>query len=169
MFLWKIRRDKARFNGLVNGSSCAFYTFPENQSPVIVFSNGIQDGDAADFTAHFMIQALFDLQPDVDRLPLVKAEPDKRHNKFYQDILSYWKNHRDLKQPEERLLDYVGRYEGFGTWLNIALIETSDGDRLSITRDTVQDTRRRIDYYSKDTYSFLPLTQDEWLAEAMFD
>jgi CubicO group peptidase (beta-lactamase class C family) len=156
-------------NGLNNGSSCAFYTFPETHSAIIVFSNGIQDGDAADFTAHIIIQALFDLQPHVDLLPLVKTEAAKRHNKFYHDILSDWKKHRDTDQPEAALTEYEGKYEALATTLNIARIDTSDGRRLSITWNGVLDTRRRLDFYNKDTYSFLPLPQDEWLAESMFD
>lgn len=156
-------------NGLNNGSSCAFYTFPETQSAIIAFSNGIQDGDAADFTAHTIIQALFDLQPHVDLLPLVKTEAAKRHNQFYQDILSDWKKHRNTDQPEAPLTEYEGKYEALATILNIARIHTSDGKRLSITWGRVVNTRRRLDFYNKDTYSFLPLTQDEWLAESMFD
>lgn len=156
-------------NGIANGSSCAFYTFPETQSAVIAFSNGIQDGDAADFCAHIMIQALFDLQPRVDLLSLAEIEADLRHNRFYEKIKSDWDKHRDVTGPEAPIADYEGDYHALATTLTIASIGTTKGDRLSLTWNGVLDTRRQLDYYSKDVYSFLPMTKDEWLAESMFD
>jgi CubicO group peptidase (beta-lactamase class C family) len=156
-------------NGIANGSSCAFYTFPETQSAVIAFSNGIQDGDAADFCAHIMIQALFDLQPHVDLLSLAKIEADLRQNRFYQKILSDWARHRNITVPEAPVTDYEGDYQALATTLSIVRIGTTEGDKLSVTWNGVLDTRRQLDYYNKDVYSFLPTTQDEWLAESMFD
>ncbi|KAL9124212.1 MAG: hypothetical protein Q9217_006436 [Psora testacea] len=168
--------------GVMPGSSCALYTFPQTQSAIVAFANGIQDGDAADFTAQVMLQALFDLEPKIDLLPLVSLEAEKRHNVFFPQILAEWHLHRNLSAKRYPTQDYEGEYEGHGgTTIQIfpLKVETLPNyhrpsqnhheDQLAVTFNRVPGSVLALEFYNQDVFSFLPTTQDEWLREAMID
>ncbi|KAM0539624.1 hypothetical protein ACHAO7_011997 [Fusarium culmorum] len=62
------RRFFIGHQGNANGYSSAVYLFPETKSAVVALTNGGNLGDAADFAAKIMIQALFDTKPNIDYL-----------------------------------------------------------------------------------------------------
>ncbi len=145
--------------GVMNGSTATFYTFPETGSAIIVFANNLNHGDAADFTAHILFQALFDLQPHVDLLPLARAECKKREQ-WYPDILADWTEHRDTTTPEKPLSEYTGVYEGLATRLDISI--NPDTNRLAVVFNHHAESLCHLEYYNKDAYSFLPKEETMW-------
>lgn len=60
---------------------------PETQSAVVITTNGGDFGDASNFTAQILIQALFDLTPRVDLTPWVKRETDLARRVFDDKLL----------------------------------------------------------------------------------
>ncbi|KAE8342694.1 hypothetical protein BDV24DRAFT_162226 [Aspergillus arachidicola] len=56
-------QDLSRTDHVMMGSTVAICTFPEIQSVAVVMANGLQTGDASDYSAWVVIQALLNLQP----------------------------------------------------------------------------------------------------------
>jgi CubicO group peptidase (beta-lactamase class C family) len=152
--------------GAVNGASCAFFTFPETQSAVVAFSNAIQDGDASDFAARILTQALFDLQPRVDLTELVLEERRLRRDEFPR-IHDEWLRNQDLEAAAKiPLIDYVGTYFGLG--LSISIVADSD-DKLSVEFNGHKEAACELERYNADILSFLPTSREEWLEKSMID
>lgn len=159
------RRLALAHHGLLSGSTASVYVFPETQSAVVVLTNGATSGDASDFVAKMSIQAIFDLQPHVDLFPLMKAEA-KAHQRWFEDLVIDWQENRDVSYPEAPRAQYVGDYEGHGITLNITEREKS---QLVMTFNGKKRTLCMLEYYRKDTYSFLPIERDRWLKDGMLD
>jgi CubicO group peptidase (beta-lactamase class C family) len=159
------RRLALAHHGLLSGSTASVYVFPETQSAVVVLTNGATSADASDFVAKMSIQAIFDLQPHVDLFPLIEAEA-KAHQRWFEDLVIDWQENRDVSYPEAPRAQYVGDYEAHGITLNIALREDS---QLVMTFNRKKRTLCTLEYYNKDTYSFLPIERDRWLKDGMLD
>ncbi|KAF7557275.1 hypothetical protein G7Z17_g774 [Cylindrodendrum hubeiense] len=153
-------------NGNMNGYASALYLFPETNSGVIALANGMNLGDAADFAAKIMLQALFDLQPHVDILELAKREAHL-HKKMYNDIIDKWLAHRNIIQEEANLEDYVGNYEGYSTMLNIIL--RKETGHLALMLNSNLATMCDLELFNRDQFSFQPTTRDAWLSQGMID
>jgi CubicO group peptidase (beta-lactamase class C family) len=154
-------------NGVNNGSTASLYTFPETHSAVVVLSNGCDVGDASDTASQILIQALFDLKPHVDLLPRLEKEIELSL-KAYDDIVEDWKKHRDISTLERPPNDYVGEYIGHGT-LVVKIHGNEPQTSLGVTFEGSEESRCALEYYSEDSYSFLPTNRDEWLARSMID
>jgi len=139
-----------------------FYTFPEIQSAIMVFSNTIQEVCAADFTAQVLTQALFGLKPHVDLLPFVRNEIENKKSEGYERFIEEWKKHRDVSGVEQPKEGYMGEYECGPTRLSIKL-----EDSLTVTFGGVEETKRVLEWYGKDVYSCFPQTKDAWLMETL--
>ncbi|KAJ5113912.1 beta-lactamase/transpeptidase-like protein [Penicillium angulare] len=152
--------------GVVNGASCAFYTFPETQSAVVAFSNAVQDGDASDWTASILKQALFDLQPHVDITASVVEERRLRDEEF--DIIHKdWLEHRNIiAATKAPTTGYVGKYHGLG--MTISIMENPQGG-LSVRFNDFSQADRDLDPYDEDVLSFMPLSREAWLEASMID
>lgn len=146
--------------------TCSVNIFPESRSSVIAFSNGTNCGDAADFCASLLIQELFDLEPKVDILAMVRREVASREHDF-ESIMSDLEEHRDTSQPEGDALDYVGEYRGLGTTLVIQ--NAPNGDGLQLCFNHRSDMVQSLEYFAKDQYGFWPKSQDAWLKGGWLD
>ena len=147
------------------GSAASVHTFPDTQSTVIVLSNGLNLGDAADFAAQLYIQELFDLKPRVDFRSWVKEETRLRV-KFQEKIMQDWQENRrvdDLKLPPK---DYVGDYQGLGIIISVRLNKARDGLYIELNR---KDVSPPLEFYAQDTYSFMPTKRDDWLRQGWLD
>lgn len=152
--------------GNANGYSSAMYLFPETKSAVVALTNGGNLGDAADFTAKIMIQALFDTKPYIDYLKLAQEEA-KLHRHWHKQLLVDWLAHSDIMRKEADLNDYVGNY----IWSNITvnIFKCEETEHLALTINGHQDSRCNLEFYAEDAYSFTPRTRDEWLYKGMMD
>ena len=155
-------------NGGISGSTSVFYTFPQTNSAIVVFANGVQDGCAADPTGQLLIQALFDLKPRVDIIPFVKAEAKKGCKGRYKGDLEKWHKHRDISVSEGPKTDYIGTYRGRTVNLLIELEGSGEEEQcLAVTFGGVAGTKRKLEFYGQDAYSCFPKTQDEWFVETL--
>lgn len=160
------RRFFIGHQGNANGYSSAMYLFPGTKSAVVALTNGGNLGDAADFAAKVMIQALFDAKPSIDYLQLAQEEADL-HRQWHMQLLVDWLAHSDAMQKEAELHEYVGNYLWSNVTVNIFICE--EKNRLALTINSNQDSRCNLEFYAKDVYSFTPRTRDEWLYKGMMD
>ncbi|KAF4970344.1 hypothetical protein FSARC_2600 [Fusarium sarcochroum] len=160
------RRFFVAHQGNANGYSSAIYLFPDTNSAVVALSNGGNLGDASDFAAKIMIQALFDTKPHIDYLELAKEEAHL-HRRWYQDVLVDWLANSDVMHKEADLEGYVGNYCGYNTAVNI--FERKETGHLAITINGHAESQCDLEFYGPDAYSFQPRTRDEWLSKGMMD
>ena len=138
--------------------------FPETRSAVVVFANGLNCVDVADFSASLLIQALFDLRPPVDIIAVAKREARVRLAEF-DDVMQDLRQHRDVSRPERDHAEYVGRYHGLG--IDLVIRDKSGGMQLCLNhRD---DLVLPLEHYNVDQYSFWPKTRDDWLRGGWLD
>ncbi|KAH6988385.1 hypothetical protein EDB80DRAFT_588635, partial [Ilyonectria destructans] len=153
-------------SGNMNGYSSALFLFPETNSGVVALTNGMNLGDAADFAARIMIQALFNLKPYVDIVSLARREA-QLHRKMYDDILVQWLANRDVIRKEADRQEYVGEYQGHN--INISVVLREETGHLAMLLNSKPETLRNLEFFNQDAYSFQPTTRDEWLSQGMFD
>ncbi|KAK5659348.1 hypothetical protein OQA88_1441 [Cercophora sp. LCS_1] len=140
--------------------------FPETRSAVVVFSNSLNCADASDLAASVLIQALFDLKPPVDFLPVARRERELRKAQFAQ-VMRDLDHHRDISSPESDHADYVGRYRGLGIDL---LVRKRDKDgQLQLCLNRREDCVWPLEHHNVDQYSYWPKTRDDWLRGGWLD
>jgi hypothetical protein len=147
------------------GTSC-LHIFPETQSAVVVFSNGLNCADAADLAASALIQALFDLQPPVDLLSIAKKERSIRKAQF-QQIMRDLEDHRDGSGRDANHEDYIGRYHGLA--IDLVIRRGSEDGKLQLCLNNREDAVWPLEYHNIDQYSFWPRTRDDWLKGGWLD
>ncbi|KAH6714862.1 beta-lactamase/transpeptidase-like protein [Leptodontidium sp. MPI-SDFR-AT-0119] len=165
-------------NGTVYGSDCGLYAFPDTRSAIVVCSNGLTNGDAADWAARIMTHALFNL-PRIDFLELARVEAAARRAKFEAMLAEWHRGHEPPPHTSSDLLKFVGVYSGLETTLTIRarseldINPTSDGDNnrptLQVVFNNVESSQRDLIFYKENTLSFFPTSRDEWLSDQMID
>lgn len=142
--------------------------FPETHTAIVVLSNGINCGDAADFVASLHIQEVFDLQPRVDILSVAKAEVTTRLKDF-DEIMKDLQEHRgDPPASELDHAEIIGEYHGFG--ISIIVRDEADTDgRLELCFNGREDLVEQLHYYNVDQYTYWPESRDEWLKGGWLD
>lgn len=95
------------------GSTTTVRSFPDTQSAIVTMANGRSSGDASDYTAQILLQALFDLIPKVDIIPWAKKEAELARNFLNDKILHPWQKERRLSDHLRDPIIYVGEYRGF--------------------------------------------------------
>ena len=160
------RRLLVGHNGVSNGFTAAIYTFPETQSAVIALSNGAGKGDASDWAAKAMMQALFDLKPAVN---IVSSAEDfaQKHTRWFEKMVAEWRKNRDISQPEMPISQYVGEYTALTLTLTISQHASPPG--LGVIFNGNARSSCRLEHYNKDTYSYLPTNHDDWVGNSFID
>jgi hypothetical protein len=140
--------------------------FPETKSAIVVLSNGLNCGDAADFTASILVQELFDLQPRINILSMVAKECQNQLQQ-YDIFMQEWEKHRDVSKPSAPIASYEGSYRRLG--LTLLVRESTTPGRLELCFNDRMDIVQPLEYYNVDKYSYMPKTRDQWLKEAWID
>ncbi|KAF7591434.1 hypothetical protein BBP40_001536 [Aspergillus hancockii] len=156
-------------NGVTHGSTAALYTFPETQSAVVVLSNGLHSGDASDFTAQCLIQALFNLQPYVDLLPLIRLEANIPRQWYESEFAGPWRQNRRATDKEWSRTLYLGDYYGFDDTFILSIVSNPDDKPLETETSLAVVFNQRatsicdLQFYKMHTYSFFPPTHEDHL------
>lgn len=148
--------------GGMRGSIFSVFTFPETQSAVVTMTNGRDFGDASDFTAQLLIQALFDLKPPVNLMPWAKMEAELAASYFRENVERPWKENRCLADVDRDPMLYVGTYRGFKDRFTLSIIAhhgRSDA-KLSVLFNYRKASECPLLFYQKDVYSFFELRED---------
>ena len=156
-----------RHTGLGVGAAVSLNTFPETNSAVVVLSNGLNVGDASDFAAQILIQALFDLKPYISIMPRVQLETSLRRQQF-ELLIREWQENRGAPGQKDGRDDgeFLGDYEGLATTLSVC---NSDVGNISLVFGDRRDKPFPLEYYKKDQYSFFPHTRDQWSTGGWLD
>ncbi|RDW83551.1 uncharacterized protein DSM5745_03877 [Aspergillus mulundensis] len=142
------------------GGIATLWTFPETQSAVCALVNGRALGDASDFAAQVLMQALFDLRPRMDLLVWARKEAELAEAFLEEEVLGPWMANRKIEDPERELGVYVGQYVGFGGLFALTISMGEDG--LAVTFNHVERARSPLVRFKKDTYSFFTGDLDHW-------
>ncbi|KAL2824434.1 beta-lactamase/transpeptidase-like protein [Aspergillus cavernicola] len=147
--------------GGMRGSIFSVYTFPNTQSAVVTATNGRDLGDASDFTAQLLIQALFDLKPLVDLRSWAEKEAELAATQYREYIERPWEENRRLDDPERDCMIYVGDYRGFNDRFTLS-IAMSDlpSTSLSVVFNHRLASECPLVFYQTDVYSFFQPDED---------
>ncbi|CEL08736.1 hypothetical protein ASPCAL11881 [Aspergillus calidoustus] len=152
--------------GGMRGSLFSVFTFPETQSAVVTMTNGRDLGDASDWTAQLLIQALFDLKPQLDLAEYAKKEAELAAAGREDNIEKPWRENRRPSDPVRDLVTYVGEYRGLNDRFTVTVVaRTEFGDSisgLSVVFNNQEVTKLPLLFYAKDVYSMDPQGEDNW-------
>ncbi|CAG8395664.1 unnamed protein product [Penicillium salamii] len=101
-------------NGIANGSLATVYCFPSSHTAIVVLGNAAEAGDAPESISQILIQAVFDLKPHVDLVPLLRQQRE-RCLKTHDDMVGDWKQGRDVSKYTGSAQDLIGSYLGLDT------------------------------------------------------
>lgn len=149
--------------GGVKGMVTAVWTFPATQSAVVVMANGRDWGDASDFTAQILIQALFDLKPRLDLVPWALKERELAQSFFQEKMAKPWLDNRSSTDIQQHNSIYVGRYSGIGDLLTLGIIADTGSDAgLSVLFNGCPSSEMPLLFYKRNTYSYFDPDEDTW-------
>ncbi|KAL3478298.1 beta-lactamase/transpeptidase-like protein [Aspergillus californicus] len=149
--------------GGMAGSIFSVFTFPSTKSAVVTMTNGRDFGDASDFTAQILIQALFDLRPAVDLISWTKAEARLAASSYREEIEEPWEENRRLDDSErEDPMLYSGEYSGFNGrfTLSIGAVAQCGSKALSVVFNHRAASECPLVFYRQDVYSFYQPGED---------
>ncbi|KAJ6103331.1 hypothetical protein N7486_005758 [Penicillium sp. IBT 16267x] len=133
-------------------------------------TNGRDLGDASDFTAQILTQAVFDLKPSVDLIPWAKMEAGLRSSYLENTIGRPWTETRRPSDPERDIPLYLGRYRGFGDRFTLTINtecatchEMSNLDtKMSVVFNDRKLSKCPLVFYKEDMYSFFDTDEKVW-------
>jgi hypothetical protein len=153
------------------GSVTTLWTFPETQSAVVAMTNGRDFGDASDFTAQILTQALFNLTPRVDFLSWVKMEAELAGKFFKENLLQPWERNRRVHDNKRDPMVFVGEYRGFDSLFALTVIadpaQRDSEVRLSVFFNNHKTSVCQLLFFQTDIYSFLPQDRNSWVSNYM--
>ncbi|KAI9846970.1 MAG: hypothetical protein M1837_003326 [Sclerophora amabilis] len=158
--------------GELGGFLSAYWTFPEDDSAVVVLCNSFQlNGDPTNVVAQLIVQTLFDLQPKIDFIA-VASEIVYNARARWTKIVSKWNSNRVSGTAPRSLKSYAGTFinEGLAMEIAISVLAEDMGDRVTPPKaDT--SLRLRINgaeeqtfdlyHYHHDSWTFLPKSRDD--------
>ncbi|KAL2865869.1 serine hydrolase domain-containing protein [Aspergillus lucknowensis] len=150
--------------GGMRGSIFSVFTFPETQSAIVTMTNGRDFGDASDFTAQLLIQALFDMKPTLDLASWARTEAQLAGSNYQKHIERPWRENRHLGDLERDPLLYVGDYRSFNGRFTLSIGGVADGwsTNLSVKFNHRNASECPLVFYRKDVYSFYQVDEDKW-------
>lgn len=155
-------------NGNANGSTAAGYVFPDSHAAVVALSNVSHECDAAEAATRILIQALFNLKPEVDCVSALRKARYLRLKKR-ADAVSGWVDHRDVSKYKSSPEDFLGSYIGLNT-SRISFIRSHTASaRLAVKFADNDAGICDLEPFNADALSFFNTDTDSWLARGMLD
>jgi CubicO group peptidase (beta-lactamase class C family) len=159
-------------NGGQSGYLSACYLFPETRSAIVAMSNTYGLGDAPDWTAHAIAEALFDLQPKRDYVALAKARADVQYQ-VYDSLMKDYHAHRQSNTAQPPHEEFCGSFKNDGLLMTLDI--SSDAEhtdnapplRLVFNKRTKQHHRLR--HFHFDAWGFPPASREEMQLREFID
>ncbi|KAL2814522.1 beta-lactamase/transpeptidase-like protein [Aspergillus cavernicola] len=145
--------------GGMRGSIFSVFTFPETQSAVVTMTNGRDFGDASDFTAQILTQALFDMKPHMDLTSWAKKEKELAAGFHRETIERPWEENRRLDDPKRDPKLYIGDYVGFNECFTFSIVAQSIC-KLYVIFNHRKASKCPLVFYKTNVYSYLQLGED---------
>lgn len=167
------------------GSIFSVFTFPETQSAIVTMTNGRDFGDASDFTAQILTQALFDMQPHLNLSSWARQEVELASGFNRERLEEPWKENRRLDEPEQDPTVYIGDYRAFNDLFTLSIVASvnslcrcadcerskADGSnsghsaKLSVIFNHCSTSRCPLLFYKSHVYSFFQPGEDTMKVE----
>uniref|UniRef100_A0A8H7KBG3 Beta-lactamase-related domain-containing protein n=1 Tax=Bionectria ochroleuca TaxID=29856 RepID=A0A8H7KBG3_BIOOC len=155
-------------SGCTNGSVATMYVIPQSGFTVVALSNAADAGDASNSTVQILLQAIYDLGPEVDLILSLKESREMKL-KQHEDMINDWEKHRDVGKYNCKAEELVGTYHGLGASI-IDIKESNKSDSgLAVVFGSQNASRCELDKFNQDSLSFLPIDHKEVLERAMID
>lgn len=154
--------------GISNGSLATTYCFPSSHTGIVVLGNAAETGDASTTIAQILVQAIFDLKPHVDLLPLLRQQRE-RCLKEHDGVIRDWKHGRDVSKYTSSAQDFIGSYLGLNTCrISITASDTAEA-KVAVVFNYNDSSKCDLEPYNEDSLSFMVAEHDKLLAKSMID
>lgn len=154
--------------GISNGSLATTYCFPSSHTAIVVLGNAAEAGDAPTTIAQILLQAIFDLKPHIDLLPLLRQQR-QRCLKEHDDVIRAWKGDRDVSKYTGSAKDFIGSYLGLNTCrISITASDTAEA-KVAVVFNDNDSSKCDLEPYNEDSLSFMVAEHDKLLAKSMID
>lgn len=155
--------------GELGGFLSAYWTFPEEDSAVVVLCNSFQlNGDPTNIVAQLLTQTLFDLQPKIDFLEIAK-EIVHNSKRRWDTLVHEWNSHRVTGTAPRDLQAYQGTYINSGLAMTVEISASnaaaSGEQTLRLRINSSEEQTFDLHHYHYDTWSFLPASRDECIRQ----
>lgn len=160
--------------GELGGFLSAYWTFPEEDSPVVVLCNSFQiNGDPTNIVAQFLVQVLFDLRPAVD---FVKVAHDivRKAKGRWATVLEQWNAHRREGTEPKKLGAYTGIYRAEGLAIDLEVFTNGGAPAdssamhhhpLQVRVNGSDEQVFELRHYHDDSWTFLSDSRDECIKQ----
>ncbi|KAK2595108.1 hypothetical protein QQS21_007193 [Conoideocrella luteorostrata] len=155
--------------GDVPGFTCSLYIIPEDDSALVILSNGTGLSDATDWIAQDLIQTMYGLQPTVDYVDVASRAAVQYLSHFDRDFKEPLKEHQHSEGPVPHLADFIGSY----LMLNLDVVcldvtlDPKGSARLQMMVNKQPDQVWGLSHYHFDVFSQLPSSYDDCLSRGL--
>ncbi|KAJ5322904.1 hypothetical protein N7452_011193 [Penicillium brevicompactum] len=154
--------------GITNGSLATMYCCPPSQTAIVVLGNAAEAVDAPETISKILLQAVFDLKPRIDLLPLLR-EQRKRCLKAHDKVISVWEHGRDASKYTSSAQDFIGSYLGLDTCrISIIASDTAEAQIAVVFNDN-NSSKCDLEPHNDNSLSFMVTEHDKLLAKSMGD
>ena len=154
--------------GITNGSLATMYCCPPSQTAIVVLGNAAEAVDAPETISKILLQAVFDLKPRIDLLPLLR-EQRKRCLKAHDKVISDWEHGRDASKYTSSAQDFIGSYLGLDTCrISIIASDTAEAQIAVVFNDN-NSSKCDLEPHNDNSLSFMVTEHDKLLAKSMGD
>ncbi|KAJ5735276.1 uncharacterized protein N7483_000401 [Penicillium malachiteum] len=154
--------------GELAGYLFAYWTFPEEESSVVVLCNSFQlNGDPTNIVAQAITQALFDLQPKVDFIAIAK-DVVKNAKARWNNVATAWISNRISGTQPKDTITYNGIFENEGLAMRLSItslpghrVDPLNSKKLQLRINNCHKQTFNLYHYHHDAWTILPKDRDE--------
>ncbi|KAJ5609032.1 hypothetical protein N7528_009599 [Penicillium herquei] len=160
--------------GELGGYLSAYWTFPEEESSVVVLCNSFQlNGDPTNIVAQAITQALFDLEPKVDFV-LIAKDVVKNAKARWNNVVNAWTSNRISGTRPKDTITYNGIFKNEGLVMRLSInslpehgdnedeeIDPRNSKKLQLRINNCHQQTFDLYHYHHDAWTFLPKDRDE--------
>ncbi|KAF2120271.1 beta-lactamase/transpeptidase-like protein [Lophiotrema nucula] len=158
-------------NGGQSGYLSAMYLFPETRSAIVAMANSYGLGDAPDWTAHIIAEALFDLEPKRDYVALATARAEYQYN-FYGSLKQEYYSRQQKGTVQPPGTDFCGTFKNDGFLMTLQVtsgtVETS-ASLLDLVVNNRPRQHHQLRHFHYDVWGFLPASREEYQLREFID
>lgn len=144
-------------NGALPGYNNCLMLLPSHQLVIVVLTNSISHGDTADWVAQALLQAVLNVKPQINFVPLAEKAAESWKG-LYQTMADTLEKERTPNTPEPQHHDFIGTF-----WhpSKAQFLEVSnEGGFLTFSVNGIPSQKHVLSHYHYDSFSFLPSAEE---------
>ena len=154
-------------SGGLTGYNHCFMLVPGHQAVIVVLTNSIAHGDAADWVAQTLLQAVLGVKKPVDLRPYA-GEAAESWKGIHQNMAKELEKGRRTGTKEPSHAHLVGTYRHETGALHLQVSKSEEDGTLRFNIDGPTDQEHVLSHYHDDTFIFLPSSADDRLSRGLF-